>query len=242
MTSGRRIFIGDVQGCRAELEELLEELRFDPAADELQSVGDLVNRGPDSLGVLRLARELDAGAVLGNHDLHLLSAAAGRRQKRRGDTLDDVLAAPDRDELLAWVAALPFLRVWPDLFLVHGGLDPTWRDPAAALLGVDPLDPTPDARFAVRVRYCDPAGNLPPRDDPPPGEPFRPWYAWYDPARHGGRTVVFGHWAAKGLLVREKLRGLDSGCVWGGKLSAWIAEEDRIVQVPARRTYAPIGS
>lgn len=234
----RRIFIGDIQGCRAELETLLETLRFDPAADVLHPVGDLVNRGPDSLGVLRIAWRLGAASVLGNHELHLLQVAAGRRAARGTDTFADVLAAPECDELLAWVRALPFVRVFPDLYLVHAGLHPRWRDPATELAGADPLHPSPAARFAVRARYSDAAGNLPARDDAPPGRPFVPWHELYRPEEHGGRTVVFGHWAAQGLLVRPHLRGLDTGCVWGKELTAWIAEEDRLVCVPARRAYA----
>src|SRR5688572_749323 len=108
----RRIFIGDIQGCREELERLLEAVQFDPAADELEPVGDLVNRGPDSLGTLRLLRGLDAGGVLGNHDLHLLRAAHGTRELGPRDTLAEVLAADDRDELLAWLAERPFVRTW----------------------------------------------------------------------------------------------------------------------------------
>ena len=239
---GRRVFLGDVQGCRDELERLLEEVGFDPAADELQPVGDLVNRGPDSLGCLRLLRSLDAGGVLGNHDLHLLHTAAGTRTLRPADTLDEVLSAPDRVDLLDWLAARPFVRVWDDVLLVHAGLSPRWQDPVSTLAGANPLAPDAQALFAVRVRYCDPEGNLPDDDAPPPPAPFRPWHALHDPARVGGRTVVFGHWAAQGLVVRPGLRGLDSGCVWGGQLSAWIAEEDRVVQVEASRAYAPMGS
>jgi len=235
----RRIFIGDVQGCREELERLLERLRFDPSTDVLHPVGDLVNRGPDSLGTLRLLKALDAQAVLGNHDLHLLQVAAGLRRERRRDTLAAVLAAEDREELLAWLAALPFVRRLEDLWLVHAALHPRWTDPVAALAGADPLAPTPAALFAVRARYCDPEGRLPERDDGPPGPPFRPWHELYRPEDHGGRTVVFGHWSVQGLLVRPHLRGLDTGCVWGKELTAWIAEEDRIVAVPARRAYAP---
>jgi bis(5'-nucleosyl)-tetraphosphatase (symmetrical) len=237
----RRIFIGDIQGCRAELEELLERLRFDPAADALFPVGDLVNRGPDSLGVLRLARQLGAASVLGNHELHLLQVAAGLRAVRAGDTFADVLGTDEREELLAWLRSLPFVRVFSDLYLVHAGLHPRWRDPAAELAGADPLHPTPAARFAVRARYSDAAGNLPPSDDAPPGKPFAPWHELYRAEEHAGRTVVFGHWAAQGLLVRPHLRGLDTGCVWGRALTAWIAEEDRLVSVPARRAYAVIG-
>src|SRR6185436_16094433 len=100
----RRIFIGDIQGCREELEALLEKLRFDPVADVLCPVGDLVNRGPDSLGVLRILEDLDVPGVLGNHDLHLLQVAAGLRQTRRTDTLEGVLASPERTILLGWLA------------------------------------------------------------------------------------------------------------------------------------------
>ncbi len=238
----RRIFIGDVQGCRVELERLLESVRYDPAADALYPVGDLVNRGPESLGCLRLLRSLGAESVLGNHDLHLLHAAAGIRAPRPEDTFDNCLAADDRVELLAWLAAQPFARGFPDVLLVHAGLSPKWKDPLAALRGADPLAPSRDAWFAAKVRYCDPDGDLPARDDVDPGPPFRPWHAFYDASRHGNRTVVFGHWAQQGLFLRAKLRGLDSGCVWGGQLSAWIAEEDRVVQVNAERAYASAGT
>jgi bis(5'-nucleosyl)-tetraphosphatase (symmetrical) len=236
----RRIFIGDVQGCREELERLLERLHFDPAADVLHPVGDLVNRGPDSLGALRLLRDLDSLPVLGNHDLHLLHVRAGKRSPRAGDTLADVLSAPDVDELCGWLAAQPFLRVFDDAYLVHAGLHPSWTDPAAVLGGVDPLDPNAGAVFAVRVRHCTERGERP-SEDPPEGrtaQGYKPWFEHYDAARHGGRTVVFGHWAMLGLVLRPHLRGLDTACVWGGKLTAWIAEEDRLVEVPAARAYA----
>jgi len=238
----RRIFVGDLQGCRDELEALLEAAAFDPGTDEVHPVGDLVNRGPDSLGVLRVARELDFGGVLGNHDLHLLAAAAGTREPKARDTLDAVLAAPDRDELLDWLAARPFLRVWDDVYLVHAGLHPHWDDERkvrAALEGADPRAPSPDARFAVSVRTCDHAGEaLPPVDDA--DTRYVPWFEHYEPAAHGGRTVVFGHWSVRGLVREPHLRGLDTGCVWGKELSAWIPEEDRIVSVPAARAYSPI--
>jgi bis(5'-nucleosyl)-tetraphosphatase (symmetrical) len=241
----RRIFIGDIQGCRDELERLLEELRFDPAADELHPVGDLVNRGPDSVGCLRLLSAVKAGGVLGNHDLHLLHAAAGTRELRDGDTIGDVLAAGDRDELLAWLAARPFVRAFDDVVLVHAGFSPAWDDPVGRLRGsesmgsmrsLDPLEPGADARFAVKVRMCDADGRMGRRDD----DTLQPWHELFDRARIGGRTVVFGHWASQGLLVRDGFRGLDSGCVWGKQLSAWIAEEDRVVQVQAARAYAQI--
>jgi bis(5'-nucleosyl)-tetraphosphatase (symmetrical) len=237
----RRIFIGDIQGCREELELLLDRVRFDPSTDVLEPAGDLVNRGPDSLGTLRLLRRLGAGGVLGNHDLHLLRAARAGRSHRRGDTFTDVLAAPEAESLLDWLAARPLCKSWDDVLLVHAGVAPHWQDPQARLEGRDPLVADEDVDFATRARYCDAEGQRPARDDPPLSAEFRPWFEWPRTPRLADKTLVFGHWAMRGLLVAPQLRGLDSGCVWGGELSAWIAEEDRVVSVPARRAYASIG-
>lgn len=235
----RRIFLGDVQGCAKELDRLLGAVRFTPGRDELHPVGDLVNRGPDSAGVLRRLRELGAGGVLGNHDLHLLRLAHGVEGRHLGDRLEDVLDAADRTELLDWLARRPLVRGWPDILLVHAGLDPTWTDPVARLGGKNPLAPDPDVAFATRVRTCSPRGVRPASDWPPPGEPFRPWFEHPRAPAVGSRTIVFGHWARRGLVLRPGLRGLDTGCVYGGRLTAWIAEEDRIVSVPAARAYDP---
>jgi len=237
----RRIFIGDVQGCRAELEDLLREVGFDAAHDELHPVGDLVNRGPDSLGTLRLLRELDAGGVLGNHDLHLLRVAHGTRELRRGDTLREVLDAPDAAGLLAWLSALPFVRLWDDVVCVHAALHPHWSAPFGQLAGLDPVKPDVASDFCTRVRYCSADGARPDRDWPAPEAPFAPWYEHWTARDDEPRTAVYGHWARAGLVERERVRGLDTGCVWGGRLTAWIAEEDRIVSVPARRTWSTPG-
>ena len=236
----RRIFIGDIQGCCFELRRLLDRVRFDPSRDRLHPVGDFVNRGPDSLGVLRLMREVDAGGVIGNHDRRLLRIAAGKGSLKRGDTIDDVLEAPDRDELVAWLAARPFVRTWPDVVLVHGGLHPAWPSPERVLRGLDALSKHPVAEFVTHVRYCTAKGRRPKRDDADPGKPFKPWYAFYPPAGAKRRIAVFGHWAVRGLVRTPLLRGLDTGCVWGGRLTAWIAEEDRLVDVPASRVYARV--
>jgi bis(5'-nucleosyl)-tetraphosphatase (symmetrical) len=234
----RRIFIGDIQGCRVELERLLEKLAFDPASDALEPVGDFVNRGPDSAGVLRVCRALPTGGVLGNHDVHLLRVAHGLRKSGKRDTIADVLGADDRDALLDWLGRRPFVRAWSDVLLVHAGVNPTWDDVERKLAKLDPLRDDADLAFAISARYCSPGGQRPESDWPPPCEPYRPWYEFFprDPRNH--RTVVFGHWARQGLVVRPQVRGLDTGCVWGGKLSAWIAEEDRVVQVDAARAYA----
>ncbi len=235
--SKRHAYIGDIQGCSEELERLLDRLRFDPASDELLLVGDLVNRGPDSLGTLRLLSSLGARSVLGNHDLHLLRVAAGRRELRADDTFGDVLAADDRGPLLAWLGSQPFARNEDGVLLVHAGVKADWGDPAAVLAGKDPLEPDEDTDFATRVRYCSREGNRPPSNDPSPGAPYAPWFTFLEASE---RTIVFGHWSLQGLVERPGLRGLDTGCVWGGTLTAWIAEEDRVVQVPAARRYGKI--
>jgi len=230
---GRRIFVGDIQGCLAELQTLLDELGFEPGHDSLHPVGDLVNRGPDSAGCLRLLRSLGAEGVLGNHDLHLLRRAAGKRPPGRLDTLDELLSAPDLRELLDWLAEQPLVRAWSDILLVHAGLHPSWKDPVGLLSGRDLLIADPEVDFATRVRWCTPEGERPEDDDSIPPAPHAPWWHFQD----HGETVVFGHWAARGLVLEPGLRGLDSGCVWGGRLTAWIAEEDRLVSVPALRAY-----
>lgn len=135
--------IGDLQGCYAPLRALLATIGFDPARDRLWFAGDLVNRGPQSLECLRFVRSLGdaAVAVLGNHDLHLLCVAEGVEKKRPRDTLGELLAAPDRDELLAWLRARPLFHVEGSHALVHAGLLPEW--------GVDKA-----RRLAAEVEYA----------------------------------------------------------------------------------------
>jgi len=242
---GRRILIGDIQGCREELEALLDAAHFDPAADRLMPVGDLVGRGPQALETLRLLIELRAEPVLGNHDIHLLSAAAGLRRAKPENRLDPVLAADDRDELLGWLRAQPLVRREPDLLIVHAAIHPRWRDPVAETAGLDPLGGDPRVDFATRTRWCDAAGGTPSEAMSEELESsgasdgrFSPWYRFYDPALHGNRRVVYGHWSARGLVNEVNALGLDTGCVWGKELTAFIPEEQRLVSVPARRTYA----
>lgn len=210
----RRIFVGDVQGCLEPLDRLLDVVGFDRrGGDRLFPVGDLVAKGPDSIGVLRRMVELDAGSVLGNHDITWL------RERRIPDPA-----------LEAWLRAQPLVRLFDDVVLVHAGLHPQWGDAELERLA---RSPTPlegeEVDFAVTVRYCSADGARPASDWPPPGPPFRPWDDFY----RGRRRVVFGHWARRGLDVTAKVVALDSGCVYGNRLSAWIAEEDRVVQVPA---------
>jgi bis(5'-nucleosyl)-tetraphosphatase (symmetrical) len=246
--------IGDIQGCCDELRSLLRRIGFSADRDRLWLVGDLVNRGPQSLEVLRFVRALGDNAivVLGNHDLHLLAVACGCRGTRRSDTLDEILSAPDRDALLEWLAGRPLAHYEAGDLLVHAGVVPQWtvettlgvarevesalrQDPRhlfAHMYGDDPdlwteeLEGTDRLRFAInaltRMRLCTREGriNLRLKGKPPAGD--SPWLPWFDV--HGRRTrgarIIFGHWSALGLIVRDDLIGLDSGCVWGGSLTA----------------------
>ena len=204
----RRIFVGDIQGCRDALLRLLDAVAFARGRDRLLPVGDLVAKGPDSPGTIDLLMELGAEPVLGNHDLSWL---------QKGKLQD-----PRRVE---WLRGQPTVRVFDDVILVHAGLHPKWDEERLQRLG------PPEQNYAVNVRYCDADGRRPPDDWPPPGPPFRPWDDFYQ----GRKRVVFGHWARRGLVVRPQCVGLDTGCCYGGKLSAWIAEQDRIVQVDGWR-------
>ncbi|MFQ5505974.1 MAG: metallophosphoesterase [Planctomycetota bacterium] len=239
----RRIFIGDVQGCADELDELLGKLGI-ASGDSVFFVGDLVNRGPASLRALRLARSVAKGIVLGNHEARLLRQGffdATAPISYPG--LADLAEAPDRQELGSWIRSWPLLLYLDDICLVHAALPPSlWRaeDPLAFKawearpLGAEE-HPDDEEAFLLTARYASPDGKRPPEDHPDPGAPFLPWDCYY----RGAPTVVFGHWARRKLVLGERIRGLDTGCVYGGSLSAWIAEEDRVLQVIARRAYYP---
>jgi bis(5'-nucleosyl)-tetraphosphatase (symmetrical) len=271
--------IGDVQGCLARLEALLEQLGFDPACDRLRFAGDLVNRGPQSLEVLRFVRGLGdaAEAVLGNHDLHLLAAVHGARRPSRGDTLQSILGAPDRDALIDWLRHRPLLHesAGRGLVLVHAGLPPAWDLEAARgcareleavlasdrlpeflshMYGNEPrcwsddLDGWERLRFITnaftRLRYCDARGCLDFREKNPPGRQAAglvPWFAVPE-RRSRGTPVVFGHWATLQLEVPlDPAHGVwhvDTGCVWGGALTALCEEDMTLHTVPGLDTTA----
>jgi len=258
-----RYAIGDIQGCCDELKTLLARLDFSADRDELWFVGDLVNRGPQSLETLRFVRALGANAtvVLGNHDLHLLALAYGSKRKPKdGDTLDAVLAAPDRDQLLEWLLRRP-LAVYDEPrgdFLVHAGLVPAWtprdgaklareveavlRDDArtlfdsmygnkpdkwdATLRGMDRL------RFVInaftRMRFVGLDGTVDLKQKGAPGEQPDGIVPWFDAPGRASRDVrvVCGHWSTLGFKRRKDLLALDTGCVWGGSLTAVNLDAD----------------
>jgi bis(5'-nucleosyl)-tetraphosphatase (symmetrical) len=257
------VAIGDIQGCFDALRLLVD--RLDPGA-RLWLVGDLVNRGPRSLETLRwaIANERRITAVLGNHDLHLLAAAAGIRPLHRSDTLDEILAAPDAADLIDWVRRRPLAHLEGGHLLVHAGVLPQWsaqrtvelasevelvlRGPrwidflrvmygnmparwSDSLAGADRLRVIVNA--LTRLRFCTPDGTMEfnakqGADAPPPGH-----LPWFDaPGRASAdTTVVFGHWSALGLLMRPNLIALDTGCVWGGALTAVRLSDRAIVRV-----------
>ena len=266
--------IGDLQGCHAELCDLLALVGFSPSTDRLWLVGDLVNRGPGSLAVLREVRALGDAAltVLGNHDLHLMTVAAGHRRPHRGDTIDDILAAPDRDELIDWLARQPLVHREGEWLMVHAGLLPSWTPATALMLSreVSAVLQGPDrsaflrdlygdeprtwsealtgvarlraiVNVCTRLRFCTADDTMEFREKrgaahAPDG--YRPWFA--QPGRRSAHVnVVCGHWSTLELMLRPNVMMLDSGCVWGGALTAMRLPDRRIYQVGSRASISP---
>ncbi len=258
--------IGDLQGCFDSLQALLGECGFSPVRDRLWFVGDLVNRGPQSLEVLRFVSSLGdrAVTVFGNHDLHLLMVAEGCAKAHRSDTLQEILDAPDRDHLLGWLRGRKMIHSEGEFTMVHAGLLPSWTLQTALALGAEVEQALrgrgyrtlmasmygnqPDTwdellagyeRLRViinamtRLRVCTPDGRMELShkgrvEDIPSGH--LPWFAV--PGRKSAdTTVICGHWSALGLVVQPNLLALDSGCLWGRRLSAVRLEDRRIFQV-----------
>jgi len=249
------IVIGDLQGCLDCLERLLDRIGGDADGAPLWFTGDLVNRGPQSLGALRWAhRHRDRiVTVLGNHDLHLLAVACGIRRPSPGDTIDEILCAPDRDELLDWLRRQPLAWYQHGWLLVHAGVLPAWtaeqavalsgevsrvlasdgwqdflrhmygNQPAAwrdELTGYDRLRVIVNAM--TRLRFCDASGAMEFKAKGGRDSATGGWMPWFDvPGRaSAGTPIVFGHWSTLGLIDRDDLLAIDTGCVWGGSLTA----------------------
>ena len=251
--------IGDVQGCDAALQDLLDTVDFSPSRDMLYMLGDLVNRGPDSAAVLRrlMAYGDSARCLLGNHDLHLLAVAYGVREPNRKDTLDTVLDAADRHPMLHWLRhqkmAMLLYRGHTPLLMVHAGVLPMWTagqtmalaqevetvlqgEHAAeffkamydntphqwrdSLTGMDRLRVVVNA--LTRLRFCTANGEM--EFDSKEGADGAPrgYLPWFDvPGRQTAQiSVAFGHWSTLGWMDRPDVLSLDTGCVWGGSLSA----------------------
>jgi bis(5'-nucleosyl)-tetraphosphatase (symmetrical) len=268
--------IGDVQGCADPLERLLQVIDFSPSRDRIVLLGDLVNRGPGSLTVLRRLAALGEAAVclLGNHDLHLLALAQGTRSPKKGDTLAEVLQAPDSQECLGWLRQQRLAHVEENWLCVHAGVVPQWdtaqtlalaaevqavlRGPEMAtflpeMYGDEPrrwddtLQGPARWRFIVntltRIRFCGADGSLELKTKEAaasalPG--FGPWFQAPD-RRTAGQPIAFGHWSTLGLVNEPGLLALDTGCVWGGSLTAVRVDGGRreVMQVPCSEERAP---
>jgi bis(5'-nucleosyl)-tetraphosphatase (symmetrical) len=264
--------IGDLQGCAHEASVLLEQIVQHAQGDaRILFVGDLINRGPESLAALRRVKALSESsggrveALLGNHDLHLMAVAVGAQRASRSDTLDEILAAPDRDELIAWLRQRPLAMFVDAHLLVHAGVAPHWSaektvalaheveavlrserwiDFLGQMYGNEPdrwddaLTGVPRLRCIVntltRMRLCKPDGTMDfahkESGTGPVGSDLLPWFDLPN-RRTADVTVVFGHWSALGLVLRPNLVGLDSGCVWGGKLTAVCLDDRSLLQV-----------
>jgi bis(5'-nucleosyl)-tetraphosphatase (symmetrical) len=252
------LFVGDIQGCAEPLARLLERARFDPARHRLVPLGDTINRGPDAAGVLRLLREVNAQPILGNHEHALLAldgpapadstAPANSKAPASGpapatspvpasgaapakstaplpswtrgprSAYEQLQAAGMWEDALAWLRTWPLWRRGPGWIAVHAGLHPSLAPERT------------EAEYLTTVRLCLADGALPPEtldENAAAAAGYLPWHGFY----HGADTVLFGHWARQGLLWRERLRGLDTGCVYGRQLSGLWWPEDRLVQV-----------
>lgn len=262
--------VGDIQGCYDPLRRLLDSAAFDPANDRLWCVGDLVNRGPDSLQTLRFLKGLGSSfiTVLGNHDLHLLAVATGMKRDGKVQTLQQLLQAPDCHEFVEWLRQKPL--TWRetlytsagerDFLVVHAGIAPGWKFRQAQALGAEVeqalqgsnyrdflgamYGDEPDcwddrlqgaARLRVitnvltRLRFCTAEGRLEmsskgEADTAPP--PFRPWFEFQQ--LKNNKTILFGHWAMlDGRTGRDNIIGLDTGCVWGRRLTMLRLEDGK---------------
>lgn len=248
--------IGDVQGCYEPLMQLLQKISFDKNNDTLWFTGDLVNRGPRSLDVLRYVYELGDKhqTVLGNHDLHLLAVAAGAQTQHASDTLSEILSAPDQSELLNWLRHRPLLIKHENYVMTHAGLAPAWtvakaealaKEVEAVLCGDDSkklfehmYGNQPDQwrddltgydrlrciiNYFTRMRFCHADGRLNLANKGAVKDKEEHLLPWFDvvPRANADANIIFGHWAAlEGVVDVPNVFALDTGCVWGNKLTA----------------------
>lgn len=259
--------IGDLQGCFYSFSNLLAKIQFNPDQDKLWLVGDLINRGPHSLEILRWmhAHAEHVTTVLGNHDLHALAAYEGLVEQHRNDTLTSLFAAPDRDVLMDWLRLQPLAHAEGGYLMVHAGLLPQWDAARTKLLAseVETVLRGPDYRHFLaqmygnlpdvwdealvgmgrlriitnaltRLRACTPEGRMEFRFKGEPKDIPSGYLPWFEIKSRKSRkdSLIVGHWSALGLIARKRFIALDSGCLWGGKLSAIRLEDRKVFQVP----------
>ena len=269
--------IGDIQGCYSELHNLLNEINFDEKNDRLWFVGDLVNRGRQSLKTLRFVKSLGVSAevVLGNHDLHLLATSKKIRPLSKKDTIEEILTADDAEELINWIKTRPLFFSDADLgfTMVHAGIPPQWTLKDAKNLAVEcelilqskkiddflnqiygdkpniwseSLEGYARQRFIIncftRIRFCKSNGVLDLDAKVAPGKQERsliPWYALPN-RRTLGDKIIFGHWSTVHLGNEKNFKQynvypIDTGCLWGGRLTAMRLEDEKTFSVPSEQ-------
>ena len=246
--------VGDIQGCAPSLKSLVKKL---PAKSKMIFLGDLVNRGPDSLGALRYLKQLQEEkrieCILGNHDLHLLAVDAGIRKTKGLDTIQPILEAHDRAELMDWLRHRPMALSNGKVLTVHAGVLPQWdlqqtmecaqevekalrkksyKDFLANMYGNTPNKWSNSLKgyerlrvitnALTRIRFCTPAGTMEFESKEGFEDGLKGYIPWFKtPKRKTQDTLIyFGHWSTLGLLRHQNVIGLDTGCVWGGKLTA----------------------
>ena len=216
----RRLFVGDIHGCADELQDLLDRFAFVPGTDRLFSVGDVIGKGPKALEALNLLEKLGARVVLGNHDAHCLKGAT-LPETERTDRHREYLASlgVEKDKWVAVMAAWPLFVEEPDILIVHAGLEPGLDHPSRMRRHV-----------LINIRTWDGKGDDMKSESNPP---------WFELITFP-KTVVFGHWAKRGLVDLPGFKGLDTGCVYGKFLTGWCPEENRFYNIPARKAYATV--
>lgn len=260
--------IGDVQGCYDGLMKLLDKIQYNPNQDQLGFTGDLVQRGEDSLSVLRFIYKLEKPIiVLGNHDLHLLNLRYGSTEHKASDDLKRVLTAPDADELCEWLAQQPLLchNTEHNFVMAHAGILPAWtlseakqyaneiesllknKDTRSNLL-THCYGNTPECwsndligldryRFIInaftRMRYCSSPQCIELEYKDKPGTQTNHLTPWFDYSTlNQQQTLIFGHWAAlEGKCDRPNIHALDTGYVWGERLTALRLEDQALISV-----------
>lgn len=208
MEKTRKIVVGDIHGCRVEFEKLLDKVDFDPLSDELYLVGDLINKGPDSLGVIHSALSAEATIIAGNHELHFLNAVREKTLKKHTSFLEMTKnwSSETIEWVCTWIETLPLYHENEDFLMLHAGLEPDF-----------PLE-MQNQKTLCTIR------NLKNGD---------PWHKAYK----GTKPIVYGHWALQGRHFTKNTFGLDSGCVYGRELSALIFPEKRLISIPAEKSY-----
>ena len=267
--------IGDIQGCYSELQNLLNEINFDERRDELWFAGDLVNKGPKSLQTLRFIKALGVNAkiTLGNHDLHLLAVAKNIQPLLKKDTIQEILAADDVEELIDWLKSRPLLITDDNLnfTMVHAGLPPQWslenakefakecelilqsekiNKLLAEMYGdtpniwVNSLQDYAKQRFIIncftRIRFCNSDGMLDFDTKVAPGKQNTSLIPWYSlPNRKTkDNKIIFGHWSTVHIGNEKNFKQynvypIDTGCLWGGRLTAMRLEDEKVFSVPS---------